>query len=74
MKGKNMTPEDELPSQKVINMLLGKSRGQLLMAPAEVTYPGQSGNHAQLWMCPVVKVKSNAIKNNVAQELGMLEP
>ena len=47
-------------------MLLGKSIGQLLMAPAEVTYPGQSRNHTQLWMCLVVKVKSNAKKNNVA--------
>ena len=26
---------------------------------------GQSGNNAQLWMCLVVKVKFNAIKNNV---------
>ena len=66
MKGKNMTLEDEPPSQKVVNMLLGKSRGQLLMAPAEVTYPGQSRNHTQLWVCLVVKVKSNATKNNVA--------
>ena len=30
-----MTAEDEPPSQMVVNMLLGKSRGQLLMAPAE---------------------------------------
>ena len=27
---------------------------------------GQSGNHAQLWMCLVVKVKSNPVKNNIA--------
>ena len=27
---------------------------------------GQSGNNAQLWMCLVVKVKSDAIKNNTA--------
>ena len=35
---------------------------------------GQSGNDAQLWMCLVVKVKSDAVKNNTAQELGMLGP
>ena len=26
----------------------------------------QSGNDAQLWMCLVVKVKSDAVKNNIA--------
>ena len=26
----------------------------------------QSGKNAQLWMCPVVKVKSEAVKNNIA--------
>ena len=26
----------------------------------------QSGNNTQLWMCLVVKVKSDAIKNNIA--------
>ena len=26
---------------------------------------GQSGNNAQLWMCLVVKVKSDAINNDV---------
>ena len=34
----------------------------------------QSKNQAQLWMCLVVKVKSHAIKNNTAQELGMSGP
>ena len=35
---------------------------------------GQSGNDAQLWMRLAVKVKSNAVKNNTAQELGPLGP
>jgi len=26
----------------------------------------QSGNDAQLWMCLVAKVKSDAVKNNIA--------
>ena len=30
---KAMAPEDESPGQKVSDMLLGKSRGQLLIAP-----------------------------------------
>ena len=31
-----------------------------------------SRNNAQLWMCLMVKVKSDAVKNNIAQEPGML--
>ena len=34
----------------------------------------QSKNNTQLWMCLVMKVKSNAVKNNIAQEPGILGP
>ena len=63
-----MTPEDDtlFPGQKVSNTLLGKSRGQLLIAPERMKSLGQSGNVPQLWMCLVVKVMSEAIKNNIA--------
>ena len=54
------------PDQKVSNILLGKSRGQLLIAPERMKQLGQSRNNAQLWLCLVVKVKSDAIKHNVA--------
>ena len=50
----------------------GKSGGQLLIAPERMKQLGQSGNDAQLWMCLVKKVKSHAVKNNIAQEPGML--
>ena len=55
-----------LPDHKVSNMLLGKSREQLLIAPVRVTQLGQGGNDPQLWMCLVGKVKSDAVKNNIA--------
>ena len=55
-------------------MLLRKSRGQLLIAPEKKKWLGQSGNDTQLWMCLVVKVKSNDVKNNIAKETGMLDP
>ena len=58
--------EDEPPGQKVFNMLLGKSGRQSLKAPERMNRLGQSGNDAQLWMCLVVKVKSDAVKNNSA--------
>ena len=54
------------PGQKVSNMLLGKSRGQLPIAPERIKHLGQSKNNAQLWMCLVVKVKSDVVKNNIA--------
>ena len=34
----------------------------------------QSGNSTWLWMFLVVKAKSNAVKNNIAWEHGMLGP
>ena len=47
-------------------MRLGKNGGQLLRAPERIKWLGQSKNDAQLWMCLMVKVKSNAVKNNIA--------
>ena len=47
-------------------MLLRKSRGQLLIAPERMKRLDQSRNDTQLWMCLVVKVKSNAVKYNIA--------
>ena len=44
-------------------MLLEKS-GEI--AQEEMKRPCQGRNNAQLWMCLVVKVKSDAVKNNVA--------
>ena len=51
----------------------------LLEKSGEITSEGmmrlnQSGNKAQLWMCLVVKVKSDAVNNDIAQEPGMLGP
>ena len=48
------------------SMVLGKSEGQLLIAPERMKWLGRSGNDTQLWMCLVVKVKSDAVKNNSA--------
>ena len=52
----------------------GKSGGQSLIAPERMKRLGQSRNDGQLWMCLVVKVKSNAVKNNISYEPGMLGP
>ena len=52
-------------------MLLEKS-GEI--APEGMKRQSKTGNNTQLWVCLVVKVKSDAVKNNIAQELGMLGP
>ena len=46
-------------------MLLGKSGGQLIIAVERMKWLGQSKNDAQLWMCLVMKVKSNAVWERV---------
>ena len=43
------------------NILSGKS-GEI--APERMKRLGQSGKDAQLWMCLLVKIKSDAIKKN----------
>ena len=60
--------------RKVFNMLPGRSRDQLLTALERLKWLAKSGNNAQLWIYLVVKIKSDAIKNNIAEEPGMLGP
>ena len=47
-------------------MLLGKSEEELLVAPERMKWLDQSRNSAQLWICMVMKVKSDAAKNSIA--------
>ena len=62
---KDMTWKMRHQSQKVSNMLLGESGGKLLIVPKRVKCLGQSGNNTQLWICLVLKGKSDAIMNNI---------
>ena len=48
------------PGWSMSNMLLAKG-GEI--APERMTQLGQGRNDTQFWMCPVLKVKSNAVKN-----------
>ena len=63
---KDMTRKRSPAGQMASSVLLGKSGGQILIAPERMKWLGQSGNDAQLWVCLVMKLKSNAIKNNTA--------
>ena len=49
--------------RKVSSMLLGKTRE---IDPEKMKWLGQSRNYAHLWMCLVVKGKSNPINNNIS--------
>ena len=55
-----------LPGHKISNVQLGKGRGQLLILPERVKGLDQSGNDTELCMYLVVKVESDAVKNNTA--------
>ena len=61
---KDMTRPGEMSpaGRRMSNILLGKSGGLLLTAPERMKQLGQSRSDAQLWMCPVVKAKSDAGK------------
>ena len=59
-----MTLEDEPCPPQVARCPI--CRGQLLTAPERMKQLGLSRNDAQLWVCLVVKVKPNAVKNNIA--------
>ena len=61
-----MTLKDEPPRSEGVQWATGKSEGQLLIAPERMKHLGQSGNNTQLWMCLVMKVKSDAAKNSTA--------
>ena len=61
-----MTLKDEPSRLEGIQYTTGKGREQLLIAPERMKQLGQSRNNSQLWMCLVVKVKSDAMKNNIA--------
>ena len=59
------------PGQYVANMLLEKS-GEITIE--RMKRRSKSKNTTQLWMSLVLEVKSNAVKNNIAQEAEMLGP
>ena len=60
---KDRTLKDDVPGWQVPNILLEKS-GE--MAPEGMKRLNQSDNIILLWMCLVLKVKSNAVKKNTA--------
>ena len=60
---KDITLKDELSRLVGGNYAIGE-RGEI--APEGMKRLSQIRNNTALWMCLVVKVKSDAIKNNIA--------
>ena len=63
---KDMTLESETARSEGVQYATEEEQRALLIAPERMKWLGQSGNNAQLWMCLVVKVNSEAVKNNIA--------
>jgi len=62
-KGKRYAPEDESPRSEGVQYATGE---EWINSSRRIKLLGQSRNDAQLWMCLVMKVKSTAVKNNIA--------
>ena len=60
---KDITMKDKPSGWSVSNMQLAKN-GEII--PEGMKRLSQSRNKAQLWMCLVMKVKSDVVKNNIA--------
>ena len=60
---KDMTPEDEPPRLEGVQYATGE---EWRASTNSCRKKGPSGNDAQLGLCLVVKVKSDAVKNNIA--------
>ena len=68
---KDMTLKDELRRSVCAQYTTEKSGEK---TPERIKRRSQSANKAQFWMWLVMEVKSDAVKNNTAQEPGMLGP
>ena len=60
-----MTQEDEPPRSEDVQYATGKEQ-RAITNSFRKNETGQTRNNAQLWKCLVVKVNSDAIKNNIA--------
>ena len=58
-----MTQKDELPRSVDAQNATGEEQRNISRKNEEAE---SSGNNAQVWMCLMVKIKSNAVKNNIA--------
>ena len=61
-----MMLKDKPPRMGGVQYATGEEWKVITNPPVRMKQLGQSRNDAQLWMCLVVKVKSDAVKKNIA--------
>ena len=57
---KDMTPEDEPPRSTGVQYATGEAWRAIINSSRKNEAAGERGNNAQLWMCLMMKVKSDA--------------
>ena len=63
---RDMTSGDEPPTSEGVQYATGEKQKATTNSSRKTEVLGQIRNDTQLWMCLVVKVKSSAVKNNIA--------
>ena len=63
---KDMILEDEPPRWENVQYATAEEERAITNSLRKMKWLGQNGNDTQLCMCLVVKVKSDAVKNNIA--------
>ena len=69
---KYMTQEDEPPKSEGVQYSTGEKQREIVNSSKKNEAKGQSIIDTRLWMCLMLKVKIDAVKNNIAYEPGML--
>ena len=69
---KYMTQEDEPPKSEGVQYSTGENQREIVNSSKKNEAKGQSIIDTRLWMCLMLKVKIDAVKNNIAYEPGML--
>ena len=68
-----MTQEDNPPRWEGVPYVTGEEQ-RAVTKSSRMKWLGQSGNGTQVWMYLVEKVKSDAVKNNIAKKAGTVGP
>ena len=69
-----MKPKDERPRSESVQYATGEEQRAISHSSRKNEAAGPKRKDAHLWICLVMKVKSDAIKNSIAEEAGVLGP
>ena len=69
-----MKPKDEHPRSEGVQYATGEEQRAISHSSRKNEAAGPKRRDAYLWMCLVMKVKSDAMKNSIAEKAGVLGP